>query len=366
MRETKKEIFFYKAECGDASRIRYYGSDRKYHNVFIDSGYRRTFINVISPHINEIQAKNESIDLWIISHIHDDHVGGIEQFIKQIESGESKDTINRWFYNRPRRTNQNTVDKKFVSCAKGIRQGDILSKYLQSINKIPEMDIISSIEPIDLFGLKIHILTPSTEKLKKLRAKYESDPNLPLEKKEGEAISEAKRVAKDDYHIKLSDFDLSIWNEDDSIENGSSISVMTEYDGIRILWLADAHPSDLVSTLNSLGYNKGNKVECDWIKVAHHGSKANNSDELFSLIDCRKFLFSADGKNTHKLPTKESIARILRNEHRNFDAHYRLYFTYDNNVLRNIFLNEKNTIFKELNFSCVFSNELEFIKDEYT
>jgi beta-lactamase superfamily II metal-dependent hydrolase len=216
-----------------------------------------------------------------------------------------------------------------------------------------------------LFGLKIHILTPSSEKLHKLRTKYECDPKLPLEKQEGEKVSEAKRAIKDDYHIQLNDFDLSIWDEDDSIENGSSISVLTDYHGIKMLWLADAHPSDIVSTLNSMGYNSSNKIACDWVKVTHHGSKANNSNELYSLINCENFLFSADGKNKHKLPTKESIARILRNEHRKMGKHYNLYFTHDNKVLRNIFNNENESIYNELNFSTVFSEKSKFLRFEY-
>lgn len=365
MKEIKKELFFYQAECGDASRIRYLGSDGNYHNIFIDAGYRRTYKNIISPHVNDIQASGESIDLWIVSHIHDDHIGGIEQFIKQVKTGESKDTINKWFYNRPRRTNQSTENKNPVSAPKSIRQGDILAKYLENVDKIPEQDIVSSKEPIDLFGLKIYILTPSSERLHKLRTKYESDPKLPLEKHEGELISEAKRAIKDDYHIRLNEFDLSIWDEDESIENGSSISVLTEYDGIRTLWLADAHPSDIVSALNSMGYNNDNKIVCDWVKVTHHGSKSNNSDELCSIIDCRNFLFSADSKNKHKLPAKESIARILRNEHREIDKHYTLYFTHDNKVLQNIFANENESIYDELNFSTVFSGESKFLKFEY-
>lgn len=366
MEEVKKEIFFYQAECGDASRVRYYGNDGKYHNIFIDAGYKRTFKNVISSHVKEIQASNESIDLWVVSHIHDDHIGGIEQFIRQVQTGESKDTVNKWVYNCPRRVKQSIENKRSVSVAKSIRQGDILSRYLKGINKTPKEDIIASAEPIDIFGLKIYILTPSLGKLGKLRAKYESDPKLPLEKREGEVISEAKRAVKDDYHVQLNSFDLSIWDEDESIENGSSISVLTDYDGIKILWLADAHPSDIILTLNSMGYSKDNKIICDWVKVTHHGSKANNSDELYSLIDCRQFLFSANGKNKHKLPAKESIARILRNEHRKMEDHYTLYFTHDNEVLQNIFISENESIYDELNFSTVFSENLEFIKFKYT
>lgn len=150
MKEIKKEIFFYQAECGDASRIRYLGDDGKYHNIFIDAGFRRTFKDVIAPHVKEIQAIDESIDLWIVSHIHDDHIGGIEQFIKQVEYGEIKDTIDRWLYNRPRRTSQKIKNEQFISSTKSIGQGDILTQYLERINKIPEADLVSTLVPLDL------------------------------------------------------------------------------------------------------------------------------------------------------------------------------------------------------------------------
>jgi beta-lactamase superfamily II metal-dependent hydrolase len=365
MKEINKEIFFYKSECGDAARIRYLGTDGEYHNIFIDSGYKRTFKNIISKHINEIQVTNEMIDLWVVSHIHDDHIGGIQQFVKQIELGQSKDTINKWFYNCPRRTNLIRDVSNSPSNVKSIRQADIFSGYLNRINKIAEEDIVSSSIPIDFFGLQVHILAPSIKKLGKLRAKYESDLGLPLEKFEGETISEAKAVVNDDYYIKLGDFDLYNWDEDDSVENGSSISILTDYKGIKTLWLADSHPSDIVTSLTQMGYSKDNKIKCELVKVSHHGSKGNNSDELYNLIDCCNYLFSADGKNKHKLPTKESIARILRNEHRNMLSTYNIYFTYDNNVLRSIFSNEKESVFKELNFSPIFSNELNYLKFEY-
>lgn len=365
MTDIKKEIYFYPAGCGDASRMRYLGNDGRYHNIFIDSGYRKTFKNIINHQIKEIQINNEPIDLWIVSHIHDDHIGGIEQFIIQIQTGESQDTIDSWFYNRPRRVNQSADNKKSVSSPKSIRQGDILAKYLEYIKKLPAEDIVYGAEQTDLFGLKIHILTPTSEKLNQLRAKYESNLKLPLEKLEGEQVSEAKSAIKSDYHIQLKDFDLSIWNEDVSIENGSSISVLTEYEGIKILWLADSHPSDIVLALNSMGYNHSNKIECDFVKVAHHGSKANNSNELYSLIKCVNYVFSADGTNKHKLPTKDSIARILRNEHRSMEQHYNLYFTHDNPVLRNIFTNESDTVYTELNFTPIFSKQSETLRFAY-
>lgn len=362
MKETKKSIYFYKAECGDAARIRYLGNDGEYHNVFIDSGYRRTFKNIISRHIKEIQTNEEAIDLWIISHIHDDHIGGIEQYLKQIEIGQSLDTVESWFYNSPRKSNGSIKEGLVaVSGAKSIRQGDILSQYLEKKGKLPKKDIVFGLEPIDFCGMKLFVLSPSLNKLEKLRDKYESDPELPFERQEGEAISEAKAVVQDDYHIHLKDFNLSDWKEDSSIENGSSISILTEYNSKRVLWLADSHPSDIVDSLRELGYTESNRILCEWVKVTHHGSKANNSDELYSLINCENYLFSADGKNKHKLPTKESIARILRNENRDMNSTYNIYFTHDNEVLRSIFSNDNDSIFKELNFNIHFQKEGDYI-----
>jgi len=366
MTETEMSIYFYKAECGDAARIKYLGSDGKYHNIFIDSGYRRTFKNIIAQHIKGIQVNKEDIELWVISHHHDDHIGGVEQYLKQIAIGQSKDSVKAWFYNSPRISNDNiNRSSETVSAAKSMRQGDILSQYLESKNKLPENDIVFGLEPLDFYGMKLFILSPSSRKLKKLREKYERNLALPLEKQENEAISIAKAVVQDDYHIKLKDFDLSKWKEDKSIENGSSISILTEYNDIRVLWLADSHPSDIVNSLRRLGFNEDNKIVCEWVKVTHHGSKANNSDELYSLIDCKNYLFSADGKNKHKLPTKESIARILRNKNRNIEYLYNICFTYDNEVLRSIFSVEHDSIFKELNFKVKFSNELNYLEYGY-
>lgn len=57
-------------------------------------------------------------------------------------------------------------------------------------------------------------------------------------------------LKQNDYKTLINDFDLEKWNEDDSIENGSSISILMEYNNKKILWLADSHPSDVVNSIN--------------------------------------------------------------------------------------------------------------------
>ena len=74
---NEMKILFFQAECGDAALIRFVDENGAPHNVFIDSGYERTYASVIRQVINEIIAVGENIDLWIISHIHADHIGGV-------------------------------------------------------------------------------------------------------------------------------------------------------------------------------------------------------------------------------------------------------------------------------------------------
>ena len=349
------EITFYQSECGDSAKISFIGSDGKPHHFFIDSGFERTFKNTIRKDVEEIIQKKEKIDLWSISHIHDDHIGGIKKYIDYINTGELKDIVSDWVYNPPRFYDSKNGVGFSVSIAKSIDQGDILYKYLKSINKNPKKDYTSDSDSIELFGMKIIFLSPSKNRLLALRKKYSVSKMQPFELLEEEAISEAVGVVEDDYHIKLEDFDLDSWNEDDSIENGSSICFITEYKGKSILWLADAHPSDVTNSLLKLGYSKTNKLKCEFVKVTHHGSKGNNSNELYDLIDSENYIISSNGENKYKLPNKESLARILRNSNRNLERKYNIYFNYDNDTVRKIFENDNEKIYDEYNFQIYHS-----------
>lgn len=350
------KIKFFQAECGDAAAIKFLGNDNKYHNVLIDSGYERTFRHVLDDEIQGIACRDEAIDLWIITHIHDDHIGGVVKYIETVRDGENKDIVKQYFYNAPRMYDFEKSSKsisEFVS----ISQGDVLYEYLNSNKKLLDYDVTNEMETVELYGLKLTILSPTRNKLSRLRSKYPLDDYKQLEREESEEISEAVSAKQNDYNTLIGEFDLNRWKEDNSIENGSSISVLTEFNNTKVLWLADCHPSDIESSLRELGYSQSNKIVCAWVKVTHHGSKANNSDDLYNLIDCSNFLFSVDGENRHNLPSKECIARILRNKQRRENFKYNFYFTYDNPVLRSIFDRENDAIYKQYNFQVFYSDQ---------
>ncbi len=341
-----------KAECGDAFRLRYLGSDNMYHNIFIDSGFSRTFRHSIDFEIQSITEKSERIDLWVISHIHDDHIGGALKYIDTILDRTRNDIVDTWYYNPPRNYNFEPKKLKSTSSAMSIGQADKLYEYLKSTNKLLEFDITNELPSINLFGLTITILTPNTECLKLLREKYNTATQF--EKEESQQISQAISVMGNDYHIPFGEFDLDNFQEDNSIENQSSISMLIEFKGNNSLWLADSFSSDIANSLQRLGYNKENPLICEYVKVSHHGSSGSNASSLFDVITCSNYLISSNGENKYNLPNKECLARIIRNPQRNMNTKYKLYFNYDNTTLRRVFDIDGTAIFDELNFETLF------------
>lgn len=344
------DIYFFQAKCGDAARVEFQGNDGKIHNVFIDSGFGDTYRHILKQMIEDVGK----IDLWIISHIHDDHIGGILAFLNAVKAKLINQKVKTWWYNPPR------LIAGAAKNVKSIHQGDRLFNYLKENNKLMLSPITSELKSIDLYGLKITVLSPDINGLNKLRAKYQKVSQLTLEHEEPFPI-DYKALKKTDYDLKLIDFDPGKFDPDENIDNGSSIAVLTELDGKRILWLADAHSKVVIQTIKNMGYSKQRPIHCDLVKVTHHGSKGNNSAELYELVKCTKYIFSVNGDNIHKLPDKHCFASILINNGRDYKEEYQFYFTYDNATLKSIFDVDGKGVFEKFNFK-VFYNNNKFIK----
>ncbi|GGN13922.1 hypothetical protein GCM10010967_57670 [Dyadobacter beijingensis] len=351
-------IRFYQVDCGDAASILYEGSDGKDNYVFVDAGYERTYREILADEIKIIDATGATIDLWLISHIHDDHIGGAVSYAKAIERCDARDIVSNWWYNHPYKAIGDTKAPKStfnISEAKSFAQSEKLTSYLRSAGRLPKFDIVQAIDPKYHNDLKINILSPTKDAVNKLREKYENSSFLDRDYHEMTAISEPKAAKMNDYCQTIESFDLEAFAEDVSIENESSIAILIEHSGIRILWLADSLPSIITTALRNLGYSEGNPLQVDLVKVSHHGSRGNNSSELYDMVRCDKYIFCGSGINKHQLPTKECMVRILKNKYRDVRDRYEFIFTHDNPSLRGIFDVDEIDIVKNLNFTMTFS-----------
>lgn len=346
------EIKFLDVGCGDGIYIRFLGSDDRFHNIIIDGGTEKgdIYFKTLRKEINEIKERNEIIDLWVITHIDDDHIGGLLRLIKDEPLIIEIDLSKTMFWFNYSNWDYDTGIKK--TNLKSVRQGIRLRDHLKSNSHVTEF-ITDDMEKVDFFGLKILILSPNLEAFSELISTWEKEEVKIITRKA--ALHKTSRA--NDYNIKVEEFDLSTNETDKSVENQSSIAMLIEFKNKRIMLSSDSNPSVLINSLKKLGYTEEDKLSVEYMQVPHHGSKFNTSDQLLKLINCANYIVSADGFNKDNLPNKKTLARIIK---QNFGKLVNLYFTQKNDLTNSIFEVDKEIKNIAVHFPTPGSNGLLF------
>lgn len=314
------------ASNGDSIIIRF-GEKKDLKSIIIDGGRGLASYRALKNFFNMISKEKSYINLIIITHIDDDHINGI---LKVVQDGSvNKSTVKEvWFNSGSLITG--IFDKNVIDLSKSVplqmlgatdmsvKQGISLETHLDKLG-IWSKKIIKSTDCYECAGAAITVLSPNLKALEEINKKWEYEIN--------------KRTAMasvSDYDTPIKDLQNNKFTEDTSIPNMSSIGLILEYEGKRLMLLGDAHPSVIVESLELLGYSVERKLKVDILKVSHHGSKFNTCDRLLNLIECKEFIISTDGSQ-HGLPHKECLARILK--HAGKGAKF--YFNY--NLVNRIF-----------------------------
>jgi hypothetical protein len=112
---------------------------------------------------------------------------------------------------------------------------------------------------------------------------------------------------------------------DKSVPNLSSIVVLAEADGKRMLLTGDARGDKILKGLELVGLlEEGGQMHVDVLKVPHHGSSNNLDDDFFERITADHYVFSGDGE--HGNPERESFEMLLNA--RGTDDDYTIHLTY--------------------------------------
>lgn len=171
---------------------------------------------------------------------------------------------------------------------------------------------------VTIDGLKITLLSPTLEKLKKVARKWpkevrEAGLALPPE---GDLPEDDPTDDPDDdtlgfdedKGVEPSELAIRGYRRDTSAANGASIAFIAAYEGKRVLFAGDAHAEVLQETLRR--YQPDGPISLDAFKLSHHGSEKNLSPDLLDLVECRTWLVSSNG-NIHKHPDRRAISRIV-------------------------------------------------------
>lgn len=341
-------VKFLKAFNGDAIQISYRNNDGVRRNILIDGGPSQTYLRKgkkgkpdygeLHLLVQELRCQDLKIDLLILTHVDDDHIDGILSWIE--DDSRAHEIIGKVWFNSGKIIAEHltmaenpeleiSLDIK-ADYKTSIPQGATFNKWLEENNLI-DGNLIFGGKSIEIGELKFDFLSPDIDKMNKLLTLWKKeDPNYNTTAKYGNYSETLKEcLAKDAFE------------EDDRVANGSSIAfILTYKNQDKYLFLGDSHPGVVLKQLNELGYNKSNPLLVKFVKISHHGSKANTSSELLKVIATDRYVISAHGLS-HGHPDKVLLARIIDN-----NPKARIYFNYPE-LIPVIFNKEDRTDYQE-------------------
>jgi len=309
--------------------------------ILIDTGTKRSYLK---GSLKEQFKKIKNVDLLILTHTDEDHIGGILKYYEDYDR-KTKLFKNVWF------NTGDLISSKLKLATKdefqipvndsnnlnmSLKQGLTLESCLLYDDILPKQ-LITSGKTHEMFLANLQVLSPEIEDLIEFYKKWEVEKEYQLE------------VAyKKDYNLTIFSLLNNNYTENGTLANKSSISFIFNYKDKKILLMGDAFPSVIEINIRKLGYNESNKLKLEVVKVSHHGSKNGMSPTLLNIIDCDKFVISTNGSNG--LPSKECLARIVAHKKEKVF----LYFNYENENTKSIFLNFE---YDEYNFEVVYLND---------
>jgi len=173
----------------------------------------------------------------------------------------------------------------------GIAQGDQLVRLSAQIDcplnaEFRGEPIVVGAAPVTVGPFRLRVVGPTTRNLEALRAEWESW----LEEQE-------KHVARGE--PQLAAF------LDKSVPNLSSIQLLVEVGGRRMLLTGDGRGDHLLDGLQEAGLlDSAKRLHVDLLKLPHHGSDRNVNRQFFERITADTYVVSADGKHGNPdLPT---------------------------------------------------------------
>ena len=315
------------AEQGDCLLLRY-GSKTAPRLMIIDGGPGDVYWPTLAPRLQELKADRKlseksalPLDLVIVSHIDDDHIGGILELMDEI--AEAKDNraplpyrVGGVWHNSfdevigtTPEVLESSISAKFgaastaeavlarrpelahdaamilASVAQGRRLRDAVKKLRTPLNsafdgKPAMLDGADPKRIIDMGdGLEFVVVGPMQSQLKKLKKKH--DDWLKKNKK-----------SRKDAEATLAAF------ADGSAANLSSIVIHATCAGKSMLLTGDARGDFIEEGLLAAGLmSKKKPYVTDVLKVPHHGSDNNVTEGFFQNVRATHYVFSGNGEH---------------------------------------------------------------------
>ncbi|EBL1847875.1 MBL fold metallo-hydrolase [Salmonella enterica] len=269
---------------------------------------------------------DRAIDIAIVTHNDDDHIGGYEYVLS------SGIKIEKFIFNSLSICGEIFNDhEQQISYNQDISLDTLIKDKTVSLEAL-----VFGNEPVIINDIKLIPLTPTIDALHHMHDDYikKNQPQISSDEKVEPTLLECIEEVANGTDKFL---------PDRSITNRTSLSLIIEYNGFRGLFLGDAWATDVIESFRL------NKIEPGFCvtKLSHHGSERNSNSELINIIGKTEYIICAD-KSKHNHPNNKTIARILVQYPEAI-----FHFSSNNEDVRSIF-NENNVL--ECQAECTYSS----------
>ncbi|HEV7484544.1 MAG TPA: hypothetical protein VGQ65_02595 [Thermoanaerobaculia bacterium] len=321
-----------RAKYGDSLML-HFGPDDDRQLVLIDGGPDGVWDDALRPRLDQVRAERNlddgqplQIALMMVSHLDADHITGILKLMRLLAAAEGKAAYNvkrAWVNTFDDLTGEKAAGASFgaadidglpatplggalaqtssgielASVGQGRELRNLINELIlqgnQPFNDLATVD--SPKNPATIKGLKLTVVGPSKKNVEALRADWAKNVKPKLK--------EAKNAEVADY-------------VDKSVYNLSSIIVLAEIDGKRILLTGDGRGDHTLAGLKEKGFLDANgKMEVDILKLPHHGSERDVKLDYFQSIRAKHYVISANGKFSNPdLPTLKMISEARKGD----------------------------------------------------
>ena len=352
---SKITVSLIRSGKGDCIHIRFSGYSGQARNIIIDSGppvsaaeFRKLY--------NEIIKRDKMLDCVIVTHYDEDHLGGL---VKLVET-EGSINIGSVYMNGvlPPEDDENPAHSSHTNLSARQNQ-ELIHKLLEA--GIPIENQVTAGRKIEVDGAILTVIAPDEERFGRVLGQLEAEETR-IQKMLQEQLQEEpeKRPQEKSQKVLLageSDWSVSFEKLMDrtypsksvTASNGASIVFVFQYDGYSFLFTGDAPAGAVIKGLKHWGSSAlsvgkrekedmgrvdeigrtGEKGETDktdqtvkksgtdstcgirfqLVKLLHHGSAGNISDQLLSNFQADRFVICADGSGH---PDKMTVSKLLR------------------------------------------------------
>lgn len=293
---------------GDCIHVRFLGDGGKARNIVIDSG-PPVSAAAFRKRYNEIIRTDGEMDLVIITHSDEDHLGGL------LKLAETEDYlhINHVYLNGVIPSKEETAVHSFHTNLSARQNQELIHKLLRA--RIPIDAHVTAGQSIELDGAVLTVLAPDEEQLEKVLGRLKTEEAKIQREFQGVLLS-----GETDWNFSFDDLmERDYPSKRVTASNEASIVLVFECDGYTFLFAGDASAKSIVRGLKQMrrtcvcedeqSAKQEEGFRFQLVKLPHHGSAGNISDELLSMIQADAFVICADGSGH---PDKMTVSKLLK------------------------------------------------------